>query len=444
MKFIKFFILVFFLAYSIAAQKPDDVLAKAAGHTFRVRDLSAETQATVSSLPTRVFAIRAAVLDQIVNERLLDAEAKILGVSAGKLLASEKAKIAKPTEVEIKAVYDANRQALGDLTFEQARPQIVGYLRSGPEKKAFGALFERLKIKHKYVAGKGVNSPDLAPTDVVATINLQPITAREFEDVANIAIYELRVGVSDVILADLNETIYNTLTADEAKSLGIDASTFIAREVTNKLKDYSDEERGALESALVGRLAAKYKVSILYKTPDPAVQNISADDDPATGPADAAVTIVMFSDFQCSACSAAHPVLKKVMDAYPGKIRFVVRDFPLESIHENGFKAAVAAGAANAQGKFFEYIEILYKHQDALDAASLKKYAADLGLNAKQFELDFNSAKTAAEVRKDMADGESYVVNSTPTIFVNGVRVRDLSAESFKAAIDRAILPQRR
>ncbi len=444
MKLIQIFILIPLLSLLTAAQKPDDVLATATGHAFTVRDLSAEAQAAVTALPTRVFATRTAILDQIVNQRLLDAEAKSLGLSPGKLLAGEKAKIAKPTEVEIKAVYDANRQALGDLTFEQARPQIVGYLRSGPERKAFGALFERLKIKHKYVAGKGVNSPNLAPTDVVATINLQPITAREFEDVANIAIYELRVGVSDVILADLNETIYNTLTADEAKSLGIDAGAFIAREITNKLKDYSDDERVALESALVGRLTTKYKVNILYKAPDPVVQTISVDDDPSTGPADAPVTIVMFSDFQCSACSATHPVLKKVTDAYPGKIRFVVRDFPLESIHENGFKAALAAGAANAQGKFFEYIEVLYTHQDALDAASLKKYAADLGLNAKQFELDFNSAKTAAEVRKDMADGEAYVVNSTPTIFVNGVRVRDLSAESFKTAIDRAILPQRR
>ena len=62
--------------------------------------------------------------------------------------------------------------------------------------------------------------------------------------------------------------------------------------------------------------------------------------------------------------------------------------------------AALAAAAANAQGKFFEYIEILYTHQDALDDASLKKYAADLGLNVKQFELDFNSDKTAADCKK--------------------------------------------
>ena len=99
----------------------------------------------------------------------------------------------------------------------------------------------------------------------------------------------------------------------------------------------------------------------------------------------------------------------------------------------------LAAAAADAQGKFYEYIEILYARQDALDDASLKKYAADLGLNVKQFELDFNSEKTSAEVRKDMADGDFYGISSTPTIFINGAKTRDLSVEGFKAAIERAL-----
>src|SRR5207253_1547192 len=162
-------------------------------------------------------------------------------------------------------------------------------------------------------------------------------------------------------------------------------------------------------------------------------------DSPSRGPAEAPVTVVMFSDFQCSACSATDPILKKVMAEYPGRIRFVVRYFPLETIHENAFRAACAAVAARAQGKFFEYTEILYKNQTALDAKSLSKYAADLGLNVKQFELDLNAAKTAAEVRKDMADGNAYGVNSTPTIFVNGVKVHDLSADAFRKTINRAL-----
>ena len=147
----------------------------------------------------------------------------------------------------------------------------------------------------------------------------------------------------------------------------------------------------------------------------------------------------MFSDFQCPACSATDPILKKVMDQYPGKIRFIVRDYPLQELHENAHRAALAAAAANKQGKFFEYIDILYHNQSALDDASLAKYAAQLGLNAQQFEIDFKSDATAAEVKKDIADGESYRITGTPTIFINGVRMRTLSADEFKTAIDRAL-----
>ena len=127
------------------------------------------------------------------------------------------------------------------------------------------------------------------------------------------------------------------------------------------------------------------------------------------------------------------------MAQYKEKIRFVVRDFPLETIHANAFQAAQAANAANAQGKFFEYTELLYNNQNSLDNASLKEFAGKLGLDRKKFDADLDSGKYAAEIRKDMADGESYGVRSTPTIFVNGVMVRDFSEEGFKKAIERAL-----
>jgi protein-disulfide isomerase len=169
------------------------------------------------------------------------------------------------------------------------------------------------------------------------------------------------------------------------------------------------------------------------------VQNISIDDDPTQGKTTAPVTVVMFTDFQCPACAATHPVLKKVLAEYADKVRFVVRDFPLVQIHQNAFQAALAANAANAQGKFFEYIEILYKNQTVLDAASLKKYADEAGLNQKQFALDLSQPKFADEVRKDMTDGKTYGISATPTIFVNGVKVRNLSAQAFKTAIENAL-----
>ena len=186
-------------------------------------------------------------------------------------------------------------------------------------------------------------------------------------------------------------------------------------------------------------LFAKYEVKILLKEPPVIAQDVSVDDDPSRGPATAPVTVVMFSDFQCPACARTHPVLKSVISEYGDKIRFVVRDFPLESIHENAFTAAMAANAARAQGKYFEYIDLLYRNQSALDAASLKKYAANLGLNAKQFELDLTVERSAAEIRKDHADGNAHGVSGTPAIFVNGVKVHRLSAESFRRSIDRAV-----
>ena len=107
--------------------------------------------------------------------------------------------------------------------------------------------------------------------------------------------------------------------------------------------------------------------------------------------------------------------------------------------NENAFQSAVAAGAANAQGKFYEYAEVLYRNQTNLDIVSLKNYAADLGLNMKQFETDLANPKIAEEIRKDMADGKKYGLTGTPTLFVNGVKVRRFSPENFRAAINRVL-----
>lgn len=430
---------ILILALSVAAQKPDDVLATATNQVFRLSDLSEQTKAAAASMSATIAKARVALFEQMINQRLVELEAKALGKSTFALIAAEKAKVARPTEAQIKAVYEANRAALGDKTLEQARKQIVAFLRAEPEQKAVLALVTRLQKKYLPLAGKDVNAKNLAATDIVATVAGKPITAKEFENFSRVKLFEINSNLADLIAHDLHDTIYNTLIGIEAKTVGLDSSSFIAREITNKMKDFSDEERTGLESVLYKRLFDKYKVNILHKEPEALVEQVSVDDDPSLGPTDAPVTIIMFSDFQCSACAATHPILKKVISEYEGKVRFVVRDFPLESIHENALVAARAATAANAQGKFFELIEILYKNQEALDTASLKKYAAEIGLNAAQFEIDFNSPKIAAEIRKDMADGEALGIGSTPTIFINGRRVRHLSPDGFRAAIERAL-----
>ena len=426
-------------ALNASAQKPDEVLATAAGHKFTIRDLSAETQDTLLKFPEVMKEARKAMLEELINSRVVAAEAVAMGVSSGRLLAIEKAKAPAPTEAEIKKTYDDNKAQLGDVALDKIRENIIAYLRRGAEEKAIKNLIVSLRAKYRPVIGKDINAPVLAPTDVIATVGGKPVTAAEFSKVFAYPIYGIEAEMADRLLSDLDEAILNVLAADEAKALGIDTSTLIARETTNKMKDFSDVERDALNAAFGKKLNDKYKVTLLYKFPEPPVEPVAADDDPSQGPASAPVTVVMFSDFQCSACSATHPLLKEAIAAYPGKVRLVVRDFPLESIHKDSLAAARAAAAANAQGKFFEYIEILYKNQAAQDEASLKKYASDLGLNASQFDIDFKSDKALAEIKKDIADGEAVGINGTPTIFVNGRRVGDLSVDAFKRAIDRAL-----
>ncbi len=431
-----FVLLIAGIAYG---QKAADVLATASGLTFTVDSLSDEARKTYLERDASLAAAKTQFVNRWVRDALLEAEAKTRATTADALLDAELKAVPPPTEAEIKAVYDANRASFPEKSLDDIRVPITAFLKNGAQQKAVADLMEKLKAKNRFAAGKDINSPGIKPTDAVFSIGTVPFTAGQFAERFKAFIYDEQAEVYAHTIEDLDSTIFTTLITQEAKSRNIDPGDLISQEITNKLRDYSDGEREGLEEALKKRLYTKYAVKILLKEPTPVAHKVSADDDPVAGNPSAPVTVVMFSDFQCSACSATHPVLKRVLGGYGDKVRLVVRDFPLESVHPNAFKAALAANAARQQNKFFEYIEVLYKNQDDLSDASLKAFAAGLGLNQKQFELDFTSEKSAAEVRKDMADGAALGARGTPTIFVNGVKVTHLSAEGFRAAIDRAL-----
>lgn len=167
--------------------------------------------------------------------------------------------------------------------------------------------------------------------------------------------------------------------------------------------------------------------------PQPSRLQVSADDDPVKGAENAPVTIIEFSDFQCSFCgrffTQTLPSLEKEY-IETGKVKLVYRDFPL-SMHENAQKAAEAAECADEQGKFWEYHDKIFKNQNALDTASLKQYAEDLGLDTTKFNDCLDSNKMASEVQNDFSDGQSYGGSGTPTFFINGQKL--VGAQPFSA-----------
>jgi len=428
-----------FYVLALAVNAQSDVLATANGRNFTAADLSPDTQKLFANQAQVVANARNQLFSKMVSDYLIELEAKAKGVTPEKLIADERAKAAGPTEEQINAVYQANKEALSSKPPAEARKQVVEFLRRDPEEAALKKYVETLAAKYKPAIGKDINAADLKALDTIFTVGTRSFNDREFEEKYKLVLYDVRADVLDQAKDEIANAVYLSLVAAEANSLGTDPSEVIAKEITNKMKDFSDEERIDLETALRKRLFAKYNAKFLIKYPPPIVQTINFEGAPSRGNAAAPVTVVMFSDFQCPACSATHPVLQKVLAEYGDKIHFVVRDFPLTTIHDHSYRAALAGYAAYQQGKFFEYIEILYKNQSTLDDASLSKYAASVGLNVKRFELDLSSENAAAYVKKDMADGNAYGISSTPTIFVNGVKVRRLSADGFRETIDAAL-----
>ncbi|MBI3980783.1 DsbA family protein [Candidatus Microgenomates bacterium] len=154
----------------------------------------------------------------------------------------------------------------------------------------------------------------------------------------------------------------------------------------------------------------------------------------------AQATLVEFSDFQCPACGAYHPVIKQLLEEFSGKINFVYRHFPLDQ-HRNALPAAYASEAANEQSKFWEMYDLLFEKQDLWSSANnpeeiFSQYADTLGLDKERFKKDFSSQKTKQKVANDRLDGQTAGVNSTPTFFLSGVKLTNpASFEDFKTII---------
>jgi protein-disulfide isomerase len=160
---------------------------------------------------------------------------------------------------------------------------------------------------------------------------------------------------------------------------------------------------------------------------------------PIKGAKDALVTIVQFSDFQCPFCSRVEPTIDQLMKDYAGKIRVAWRNLPLP-FHNNAKPAAIAAMAANQQGKFWPMHELLFKHQQALSAADLEKYAQELKLNMPKWKAAIADKKLAEQVEADAAMGNKIGARGTPAFFINGHFLSGAQPlERFKSVIDEEL-----
>jgi protein-disulfide isomerase len=439
------------------------------GQTFTTADLDPALRQEIEHLDDKIVEARKAVLDVQINTLLLEVEAKKRHIDTHRLYELEVSnRVGTITPAQIKKFLEENKDQFEGVDPALASKQAAAYLHDEAENKLADDLVNRLRKTNPVVIAIDINSPNLNPAAVVATIGGQPLKAESLIERLKPVIYRMKLEAYELTKQRIDQMVDNTLLLAESERRQIGPEQIIRTEITDKVRNPTEEEinkfysenkarisgdlnsirnqlvtylqnesRQQLEKDLSARLRKGADIRWLMTEPAPPVQNVSVDDDPARGDANAPITVVEFTDFQCPACAAMHPVLEEVLKSYGNKVRFVVRDFPLNQ-HENARKAAEAANAANAQGKFFEYITVLFKNQKALDMPSLKKYATELGLDRARFDAALDRGVYAAEIEKDIADGEVYGVGSTPTIFVNGVQLRILSADGLKQAIDTA------
>jgi len=205
--------------------------------------------------------------------------------------------------------------------------------------------------------------------------------------------------------------------------LGTESET--CKMVQTQTKNFPPERCGMMLGRYAEVLAELKKMESQNKPIDPTKQQqIAASDAPSFGPADSKVTIVEFSDFQCPFCSKAAAAVKEIKSKYGTKVHFVFRQFPL-SFHQNAHLAAEAALAANAQGKFWEYHDMMFENQKSIERADLEKYAKNVGLKVDAFKKALDSKEFAPKVDSDVKLGGEVAVQGTPTMFLNGKRVQN-------------------
>ena len=160
----------------------------------------------------------------------------------------------------------------------------------------------------------------------------------------------------------------------------------------------------------------------------------------AEGKKNAPVTIVQFTDLQCPFCARFYPPVKEVLKAYPDKVRFIVKNFPL-NFHPNALPAAKLALAAHEQGKYFQMLELLLQNGADVSEEKVKTYAKELKLNYDQLtgDLKAKDADYQKRIDADVALAGQSDVMGTPTFFINGKKTMARDFNSYKQEIDKIL-----
>ncbi len=454
-----------------------EVIATVNGMKVPTTEINAPIQAKIDELQNAVVDARKRELDIQINNRLFDNEAKKRNISASKLIQLEVlSKVKAPTEAEAQAFYEQNKAKLQEQgSYAELKNDILNYIQEQRQSLEVRKYSERLRAAAQVktlVAPNAVTAPQTEAdrARVLATLSGESITSEDIEKALRPVIYQVQEEIYKLRKTQIDMRVNDLLLEQEAQKRKTTSKELLQAEVGAKVrkpteqeaKKFYDEnteqipgtfaetkdklieylqrqEAQKLEDTYAESLRKAAKVEIYLPEPESPVYEISTADQPTKGNAQSKVTVIEFTDYECPSCGNFQPIMDEIIKEYGDRVKFIIRDYPLTTLHPYAQKAAEAAEAAREQGKYWEYSALLFKNQKELQPENLMKYAAQLGLDMTKFQDALLSGKFAEKVQTDIQDGYRIGVNGTPTIFINGKRLKDRSKESLRAALDAAL-----
>ncbi len=301
------------------------------------------------------------------------------------------------------------------------------------------------------------------PSEIAAELNGVVITTAELDTWIKEDLFRSQAG-TPTKLHELRERGIETLLVErvielEASRLGVSPERLIEIEI-EALGPVSDEailafyedKREQLGDATLEQLSDRIRDFLTAQREGDARQGLReraeisihlepprlqvAADGPFKGPADARVTIIEFSDFQCPYCQRTLATLEKVLAKYPDDVRLVYRNLPLR-IHRRAQPAAEAALCAGQQEQFWPYHDMLFVNSRALADEDLQRYAEELGLDTARFEECVADGTFRGQLQADTRDAQSAGISGTPAFLINGLLLSGARpAEDFYRVID--------
>lgn len=315
----------------------------------------------------------------------------------------------------------------------------------------------------------GVAQADDSQPEVVARVHGESITLEQVDERIAGTLADLLQQRYDARRGALDELVAQRLVDAEAARRGVETEQLLRDEVDAKTAPPRDEDVAVLYEANKSRFAGQPRELALARVEQALTQRAWAqrrdafvaelarsagveirldpprtevnvpETAPALGPADAPITVVEFTDYQCPYCRSAQSTVETLLERYGDRLRLVYLDLPLD-FHAEAFQASRAARCAGEQGRFWDYHRGLLMDQGGFADADLVQRARALGLDEAAFSQCLASERHAETVRASLAEASRIGVQATPTFFINGRRLSGAQPlEEFVAIIEEEL-----